>query len=97
MAAGLSISEYIRRALTHRKITIKEEIEMCIRDRRMRGHAEILGCVDLNEQPIPEGQRYEIFICLNAYHFVQQKIPCYSAHNILNNVFAVQDLSLIHI
>ena len=26
MAAGLSISEYIRRALTHRKITIKEEI-----------------------------------------------------------------------
>ena len=26
MAAGLSVSEYIRRALTHRKITIKEEI-----------------------------------------------------------------------
>ena len=26
MAAGLSISEYIRRALTHRKITIREEI-----------------------------------------------------------------------
>ena len=26
MAAGLSISEYIRRTLTHRKITIKEEI-----------------------------------------------------------------------
>ena len=26
MAAGLSISEDIRRALTHRKITIKEEI-----------------------------------------------------------------------
>ena len=59
--------------------------------KRMRGHAEILGCVDLNEQPIPEGQRYEIFICLNAYHFVQQKIPCYSAHNILNNVLAIQD------
>ena len=26
MAAGLSISEYIRRTLMHRKITIKEEI-----------------------------------------------------------------------
>lgn len=54
----------------------------------VRCRAEILPCVNPDEQAVPEGQRYAIAVRLGADHLVQQNVPCHCAHDIPDNGFA---------